>query len=105
MKTGFPDKWKYLTKKLAYPYEYSNSIDDYQKPVDDSKKEDFFSKLKNKCPDDEEIERTKQIIERFNIKIGELTQIYLKSDVLLLACVFEKFIEVSMNLELINFIV
>ena len=31
---GFPDKWKYLTKKLAYPYEYFNSIDDYQKPVD-----------------------------------------------------------------------
>ena len=21
LKTGFPDKWKYLTKKLAYPYE------------------------------------------------------------------------------------
>ena len=33
LKTGFPDKWKYLTKKLAYPYEYFNSIEDYQKPV------------------------------------------------------------------------
>ena len=22
LKTGFPDKWKFLTKKLAYPYEY-----------------------------------------------------------------------------------
>ena len=32
-KTGFPDKWKYLTKKLAYPCEYFTSIDDYQKPV------------------------------------------------------------------------
>ena len=39
LKTGFPDKWKYLTKKLAYPYEYFNSIDDYQKPVDNLKKE------------------------------------------------------------------
>ena len=97
LKTGFPDKWKYLTKKLAYPYEYFNSIEDYQKPVDNLKKEDFFSKLKNKCPDDEEIERTKEIIEKFNIKNGELTQIYLKSDVLLLTCVFEKFIKVSVN--------
>ena len=68
LKTGFPDKWKYFTKKLAYPYEYYNSIDDYQKPVNNLKKEHFFSKLKNKCPDDEEIQRTLDIIERFNIK-------------------------------------
>ena len=98
LKTGFPDKWKYLTKKLAYPYEYFNSIDDYKKPVNNLKKENFFSKLKNKCPDDEEIQRTMDIIERFNIKNGEeLTEIYLKSDVLLLACVFEKFIKISIN--------
>ena len=98
LKTGFPDKWKNLTKKLAYPYEYFNSIDDYKKPVDNLKKEDFFSKLKNKCPDDEEIKRTMVIIERFNIKNGEeLTEMYLKSDVLLLACVFEKFIKMSVN--------
>ena len=98
LKTGFPDKWKYLTKNLAYPYEYFNSIDDYQKPVDNLKKEHFFSKLKNKCPDDKEIERTMDIIKRFNIKNGEkLTEIYLKSDVLLLTCVFEKFIKVSVN--------
>ena len=94
LKTGFPDKWKYLTKKLAYPYEYFNSIDDYKNPVNNLQKKDFFSKLKNKCPDDEEIERTKDIITRFNIKNGELTEIYLKIDVLLLACVFEKFIKV-----------
>ena len=67
LKTGFPDKWKYLTEKLAYPYEFFNSIDDYQKPVDDLKKEHFFSKLKNKCPDDEEIEGTKEIIKIFKI--------------------------------------
>ena len=98
LKTGFPNKWKYLTKKLAYPYENFNCIDDYQKPVNELKKEHFFSKLKNKCPNDEEIQRTMDIIERFNIKNGEeLTEIYLKSDVLLLACVFEKFIKVSVN--------
>ena len=98
LKTGFPDKWKYLTKKLAYPYEFFNCIEDYQKPVDNLKKEDFFSNLKHKCPDDEEKERTKEIIKMFDIKIGEeLTEIYLKSAVLLLACVFEKFIKVSVN--------
>ena len=98
LKTGFPDKWKFLFKKLAYPYEYFNSIDDYQKPVDNLKKEDFFSKLKNKYPYDKEIQRTMDIINVFNMKNGEeLTEIYLKSDVLLLACVFEKFIKVSVN--------
>ena len=98
LKTGFPDKWKYLTKKLAYPYEYFNSIDDYQKPVNNLKKEHFFSELKNKCPDDEEIERTMDINKRFNMKNGEeLTEIYLKSDVLLLTCVFENFIKVSVD--------
>ena len=96
LKTGFPDKWKYLTKKLAYPYEFFNSIEDYQKPVDNLKKEHFFSKLKNGYPSDEEIERTKGIIKIFDFKNGEeLTEIYLKSDVLLLTCVFEKFIKVS----------
>ena len=98
LKTGFPDTWKYLTEKLSYPYENFNSIDDYQKPVDNLKKEYFFSKLKNKCPDDEEIERTMNIIDKFNIKNGkELTELYLKSDVLLLTCVFDKFLKVSIN--------
>ena len=98
LKTGFPDKWKFLTKELAYPYEYFNSIEDYKKLVDNLENKNFFSKLKNKYPDYEEIERTMVIIKRFNIKNGEeLTEIYLKSDVLLLACVFEKFIKVSVN--------
>ena len=99
-KTEFPDKWKILTEKLAYPYECFNSIDDYQKPNDNLKRGDFFSKLKSKCPDDddEEIERTKDNIKKFNIKNRkELTQIYSKSNVLLLTCVFEKYIKVSIN--------
>ena len=54
--------------------------------------------MKNDYPDDEEIERTDKIIETFNIKNGqELTQLYLKSDVILLADVFEKFIKVSIK--------
>ena len=68
LKTEFPDNnWKYLTKKIAYPYKYSNGLDGYQKQfkVENLKKKDFLSKVTNKCPDDEEIERTKQIVKRF----------------------------------------
>ena len=98
LKAGFPDKWKCLTKKLAYLFEFCKCIEVYQKPIDKLKKKDFFSKLKNKCPYDEEIQRTMDIIDKFNIQDGEeLTEIYLKSDVLLLTCVFEKFIKVSFN--------
>ena len=96
LKKEFPDKWQYLNKKLAYPYQYFNSIDDYKKPVNDLKKEDFFSKLKNDYPDDDEIEGTKEIIKLFNIKDGEeLTKLYCKSDVILLGDLFENFVEVS----------
>ena len=31
LKNEFPEKWQYLNKKLAYPYQYFNSIDDYKK--------------------------------------------------------------------------
>ena len=45
-----------------------------------------------------EYKGTKEIIKIFDVKNEEeLTQMYLKSDVLLLTCVFEKFIEVSVN--------
>ena len=103
IKTGFPDKWKNLAMKLAYPYDFFKSIEDYQKPVNKLKKEEFFGKLKNGYLDDEELERTKEIIKLFNIKNGEeLTETYLKSDVFLLACVFEKFIKISVNEDGIN---
>ena len=61
-------------------------------------KEVFFSKLKNKCLGDEEIQRTKEIITRIDIKNGEdLTQLCLNSDVFLLADVFKKVFRISIE--------
>ena len=95
LKKEVPDKWQYLNKKLAYPHQYFNSIDDYKKPVDNMKKEDFFSILK-KCPVVDEIEQTKAIIKLFDIKNGEeLTKLYCKGDVILLADVIEKIFKLS----------
>ena len=97
LKTEFPDnKWKFLSGKLAYPFEYVNSPDDYQKPVDNIKKEDFFSKLKINVLMMKKRNEKKKFFQIFDIKkVEELTQ--LKSDVLLLTCVLEKFIKVSTN--------
>ena len=98
LKKEFPDKWELLNKKLAYPYEYFKSLDDCDLPVTNLVKEDYFSKLKNGYPQDSEIQRTNEIIETFKIKTRkELTELYLKTDVVLLADVFEKFIKVSSN--------
>ena len=96
LKADFSDK--YLTNKLAYPDELFNCIDDYQKLVENFKKKDFFSKLKNNCPSDEKIKGTKEIFTDFFIKKGEkLTRLYLKNDVFLFSCAFEKFMKESIN--------
>ena len=42
--TEFPDKESYSGKNSAYPYEYFNSINEYQKPGNNLKKEDLFCK-------------------------------------------------------------
>ena len=44
IKRELPHKWKYLSKKLVYSYEYFNCSDGYQKPVNNLQKENFFSK-------------------------------------------------------------
>ena len=72
LETEFLDtKWQFLTKKIAYPYEYFIIFDDYQKLVNNLKKEEFFGKLKNGYPGDKEKERTKAVIKLFNIKNEE----------------------------------
>ena len=74
MKTEFPEKWNHLSKKIAYPYEYFKSIDEYQKHVKIYKKGEFFSLLKHACPSNEEFERTKEIINLLYIKTLSITK-------------------------------
>ena len=94
LKKHFPEHWKLLKNKLAYPYEFYKTLEDYEKPIAELLKagnEAYFSKTKNKIPDQEEINRTNEIIKVFNIKNGrELTELYNKADVILLADIFEK---------------
>ena len=91
LKREFRNNLIILNQELAYPYEYFNSVDDYQNSVDTLKKEDFFSKLKNNYPDDNEIDRRKEITKLIKIKIREqLTRLNMKTDITLLADVFWK---------------
>ena len=94
----FPNNWSLLNKALAYPYKYFKRVEDYTLPVNNSKKEDFFSTLKNGYLNDEERERIYKLIRTFTIKSGiELTQLYLKSDGILLVGFFERFIKLSIK--------
>ena len=81
---------------MAYPYEYlshNNSKNNFQKPLNLTK-EDFWSTLKQTTPPDEEINRTQEIIRKYDIKNEQkLTMLYFKMDVLQLADVFENFVE------------
>ena len=99
LKKHFPNHWMLLKNKLAYPYEFYKTLGDYEKPIENLLKagnEAYFSKTKNRIPDRGEIDRTNDVIRLFNIKNGrELTELYCKADVILLADIFEKFIKVS----------
>ena len=88
-------------KKLAYPYEYLN-LDNFQEPLNLTK-EDYWSTLTQSYPSDDDIQRTKELIDKNNITTGqELTMLYLKMDLLQLAAVFENFVESSTRENKIN---
>ena len=73
LKRHFPNHWMLLKKKLAYPYEFYKTLDDYELPIDvvlKAGKEISFSKTKNEIPDQDEVDRTNEIIKLFNIKNG-----------------------------------
>ena len=80
-----------LTQKGIYPYDYMNCLEKFsetQLPI----KEDFYSKLNDCNITDKEYKHAQDIWEKFGINnLGEYHDLYLKTDVLLLADVFEEF--------------
>ena len=101
LKRHFPNHRMLFKKKIAYPYEFYKTLEDYEKPIDDLLRygeKAYFSKTKNKVPDKEEIDRTNEIIKLINIRNGrELTELCNKADVIILADIFEKFIKISLS--------
>lgn len=80
-----------LTRKGVFPYEYIDSwekLNETQLP----KKELFFSQLKNSHISDLEYTHAQNVWTSFKINdLGSYSDLYLKTDVLLLADVFENF--------------
>ena len=80
-----------MTKKGVYPYDYMSSFEKFE---DNRlpKKEDFFSIMNNEHITDEEYQHAQNVWNEFGLSsMGEYHDLYLKSDILLLADVFENF--------------
>ena len=86
-----------VKEKGVYPYEYMDSF----KRFNEDKLPDkckYFSSLKDKFISKEEYDRAINVWNVFKIKtLGEHHNLYLKTDVLLSADVFEKFIKIRLE--------
>ena len=85
-----------LKQKGVYCYEYMDSFEKFYEPQLPAQ-EKFYSSLNNTQISDEDYKRALEIYSQFNCKnIGEYSDLYLKSDVCLLADVFENFRDVCL---------
>ena len=90
-KKEFGDGVKLISRKGIYPYYYMNGIKKFEE-TQLPPKEDFYSKLSDCGVSDDDYNHAKKVWKEFGIKnLGEYHDLYLKSDVLLLADVFEEF--------------
>ena len=85
------EQFELMKQKGVYPYDYMDSFDKFNKtelPI----KEEFYSILNNEHISDEQYKHAQNVWNTFKLKsMGEYHNLYLKSDVLLLADVFENF--------------
>ena len=80
-----------LYKKGIYPYEYMDSWERF-KETSLPKKESFYSKLNDEHITEDEYAHAKTVWETFECKtLGDYHDLYVKTDVALLADVFENF--------------
>ena len=91
------DQLELLKRKDVYPYDYVNRLDrlaELQLPP----KETFYSKLNDEHISDEDYEHAQKVWEAFDCKtLKDYHDLYLESDVFLLADVFETFRDLCMT--------
>ena len=85
------DKLDLIKRKGVYPYEYMDSIERFKETALPPK-ESFYSSLNDEHINDEDYEHAKKVLDAFEMKtLEDYHELYNKTDVLLLADVFENF--------------
>ena len=85
------NKFSLLLRKGVYPYEYMDSWEKFNE-TELTDKESFYSELNKEGITDEDYVHAQKVWDTFNIKnLGEYHDLYVQSDTLPLADVFENF--------------
>ena len=98
---GFEDynesQYKLLIRKGIYPYEYMDDWDKF-KETTLPPKEAFHSKLNMSGVSDQDYEHARRVWREFGINnLGQYHDLYLRTDIILLANVFEAFRKVGLD--------
>ena len=85
------EKFKLMTRKGIYPYDYMDSFEKFNK-TELPMKEEFYSILNNENITNDDYCHAEKVWNTFQLKtMGEYHNLYLQSDILLLSDVFENF--------------
>ncbi|XP_068738185.1 uncharacterized protein [Montipora capricornis] len=84
------EKLDLMSRKGVYPYDFMDSFGKFNEKL--PPKEEFYSILNDEHISDDQYKHAQNVWNTFNLKnMGEYHDLYLKSDILLLADVFENF--------------
>ncbi|XP_039287836.1 uncharacterized protein LOC120352187 [Nilaparvata lugens] len=93
----FGNKLSLVSRKGVFPYDYCDSWQRLEETLLPPK-EAFFSKLVDRSVSSDDYEHAQTVWNQFSCRtLGEYSDLYLKTDVLLLADVFESFRDVCMK--------
>lgn len=93
------EEFKLVTRKGVFPYEFIDSYEKLQSTKELPSQHDFYSALTETAIDQEQYEHAREVWRTFNCStLADYSDLYLKTDVLLLVDVFEAFRTVCMEI-------